>query len=89
MMQRLTQALNLTPAQQAKLGPIFQAQRAKMMSLFQNASLTQPQKFQKMQAMRQASEAQVNAILTPAQRTKWAAMRAQRRMRRPGPGPQG
>ncbi len=86
MMQRLSQALNLTPTQQAKLAPIFQAQRSQMMSLFGNTSLTQPQKFQRMQAMRRATDARIAAVLTPAQRAKWTALRAQMRMQRHGPG---
>jgi protein CpxP len=81
MMQRMAQTLNLTPAQQKKLMPIMQAQQKAMMSAFQNTSMTMPQKFQKMQAMRQTTNAKIGAILTPAQRTKWVAMQAQMRQR--------
>jgi Spy/CpxP family protein refolding chaperone len=85
----MMQALHLTPKQQVQWQAMMKSQRPAMMALFQNKTLTMPQKMAKMQKMQHAMQAKVNAILTPAQRKTWATMQAKRWMHPGGPGMHG
>lgn len=75
MMTRLTQQLNLTEDQQAKLKPIFQSLRETMKGIHDDASLTPKDKHAKMKEARESSDTQIKAILTPEQQAKFAEMR--------------
>ncbi len=67
-MQKLSQELNLTADQQAKIKPIFQQARAQGKTIHQDASLTKEQKMAKMKELHQTTMAQMNEILTPNSR---------------------
>ena len=73
---KMMQSLNLTDAQKAKLKPIMEAQRNQMKTLRADTTLDPKAKKAKMKAMRASMEKQVNAILTPDQQKKMAAMKA-------------
>jgi periplasmic protein CpxP/Spy len=78
-MQKLSQELNLTADQQAKMKPIFQQARAQGKTIHQDASLTKEQKMAKMKELHQTTMAQMNEILTPEQQAQWKQLREQRR----------
>ena len=78
-MQKLSQELNLTADQQAKIKPIFQQARAQGKTIHQDASLTKEQKMAKMKELHQTTMAQMNEILTPEQQTQWKQLREQHR----------
>jgi len=78
-MQKLSQELNLTADQQAKIKPIFQQARAQGKTIHQDASLTKEQKMAKMKELHQTTMAQMNEILTPEQQAQWKQLREQRR----------
>ncbi len=84
-MGRMAQELGLTDAQKAKIKAILQTQMPQMKALRENKTLTPEQKMTKMRALRMAQMKKMEAILTPAQRKKVAAMRAQQRGQRGGP----
>jgi Spy/CpxP family protein refolding chaperone len=70
-LERLTRALDLTPEQQAKIKPIFEAAKPQVMAIHQEAQ-------QKRQAIRENVMAQIRPILTPAQQQKFDAMKKAR-----------
>ncbi len=78
-MQKLSQELNLTADQQAKIKPIFQQARTQGKTIHQDASLTKEQKMAKMKELHQTTMAQMNEILTPEQQTQWKQLREQHR----------
>lgn len=78
-MERLTEALNLTPDQQAKIKAIFQASRPQVKAARENNTISAQDKHQQLKAIREADGAQIRAILTPEQQAKWDAMRAKHR----------
>ncbi|MBW3622993.1 MAG: hypothetical protein KY468_06230 [Armatimonadetes bacterium] len=84
MLQRMKTELNLTAAQETQIGRILQDGQTKMEGL--RATMQQPNAdrqaiFGQMQAIRQAQNEQINAVLTPEQRTKWQTLQPNR-----GPG---
>ncbi len=84
-MERMAQMLGLNASQKSKIMAIITAQRPQMQAVAGNKSLTQQQKMTKMRAMNEAGMKKVNAILTPAQRQKLAAIveRMRGQMQRP------
>ena len=83
-MKMMADQLGLTDAQKAKMQPILMGSRQQMMALHANTSMTPAVRMAKMQSMRKTMNAQMMAILTPAQRVKLKAMRQQQRQARPG-----
>ncbi|MGZ4786873.1 MAG: hypothetical protein ACXVZX_00025 [Terriglobales bacterium] len=75
-MARMAKKLNLTQEQQDKLKPVFEKQHEQAKAIKNDSSLTQDQKKEKFQALRQDTMAQVNGILTPEQQQQWQQMRA-------------
>lgn len=84
---RMAQKLNLTAQQQEQLKPIFQKQHEQAKAVWQDNSLTQDQKKQKMQALRQDMKSQMDAVLTPEQQQQMQQMRQNFRQHRHGQGP--
>jgi Spy/CpxP family protein refolding chaperone len=78
-MSKMAHDLNLTPAQQKRIRPIFENARRQMMVIHNDRKLTQDQKRSRAHALIQQSRRQVDAILTPAQRKKRDQTVAQRR----------
>jgi Spy/CpxP family protein refolding chaperone len=74
-LKMLTEKLNLTEDQQAKLKPILEDQSKQMKALHDDTSLAPADKQAKMKELHESSIEKVNAILTPDQQAKWKQMR--------------
>ncbi|MGD0893937.1 MAG: hypothetical protein ABR923_20635 [Terracidiphilus sp.] len=84
---QMTDALTLTPDQQTQIKPLLAERRQKMEAL--RASGERPTR-QQMEAVRQDTDAKINALLTDEQKTKYAAWEKGRmERRRGGPGEDG
>ena len=88
-MQRMGDTLGLSDAQKSKMMPILMGSRQQMEAIRNNPKLTPNARMAKMMAMRKTSNAQIMAILTPAQRAKMKTMMAQRPGGFGGPHPGG
>jgi periplasmic protein CpxP/Spy len=75
-MARMVKKLNLSQDQQNKLKPIFDKQHEQAKAIKNDTALTQDQKKEKFQALRQDTMAQMNGILTPEQQQQLQQMRA-------------
>lgn len=82
---RLAEKLNLSQAQQDQIKPIMQQQREQAKAIWQDNTLTQDQKREKMQTLRQNTQTQLNAILTPEQQQQWQQMRQKQHRHERGP----
>lgn len=82
MGKRMAEKLNLSQQQQDQLKPIFEGSRQQAKAIWQDNSLTQDQKKEKMQALHESTQAQVNGILTPDQQQQWQQMREHFRQHR-------
>jgi Spy/CpxP family protein refolding chaperone len=74
-LKMLTEKLNLTEDQQAKLKPILEDQSKQMKALHDDTSLTPADKQAKMKELHESSTEKINAVLTPDQQAKWKQMR--------------
>ena len=74
-LKMLTEKLNLTDDQQAKLKPIIEDQSKQMKAIHEDTSLAPADKQAKMKELHESSIEKMNAILTPEQQTKWKQMR--------------
>jgi Spy/CpxP family protein refolding chaperone len=74
-LKMLTEKLNLTEDQQAKLKPILEDESKQMKVLHDDTSLAPEDKHAKMKEVRELSTDKINAVLTPDQQTKWKQMR--------------
>lgn len=74
-LQRMSKQLQLTSDQQAKIGPILQQRAQQAQALRADNSLAPADRRAKMMSLVQDTEGQINAVLTPAQRDQWKAMR--------------
>jgi Spy/CpxP family protein refolding chaperone len=79
MMERMAQELKLTGSQKTRLQKIMKESRDHRQQIRDSKSLSQTQKRQKMRENSEATRKRIDAILTPGQRKKLAAMRAQMR----------
>jgi protein CpxP len=86
MMQALTERVGLNADQTAKVKAIFQKQREAGQPVRDDASLTREQKREKMRAMREESNKEIRALLTPEQQTKFDEFLKEMQQRRPGGG---
>jgi len=75
--QKLLQELNLTAEQQAKVAPILEKARADVKAIRSNESLSKKQKHEQLQAVRQNTDQQLQAVLTPDQFQKFQQIRAE------------
>ena len=64
-LERMTQQLNLTEAQQAQIKPILENESTQMQALRADTSLSQDDRRAKMMQIRQESASQIKPILTP------------------------
>jgi Spy/CpxP family protein refolding chaperone len=85
----LKQNLSLTDDQTSQVKAIFEDSRTKMEGLRSNTSLSQDDRRSQMMSIRKAENDKVNALLTPDQKTKYAAMQEQMRDRMRGGAPGG
>jgi periplasmic protein CpxP/Spy len=74
-LQMLSEKLNLTDDQKAKVKPILQDQMQQMKAVHEDSSLSQEQKQAKMKSIHESSHDQINAVLTPEQQAKFKQMR--------------
>ena len=86
-MQHLTQALNLSADQQAKVKSILQDQHKEMQSLRQDTSLSQQDRRAKFQQVRQDTHQKIRDVLNDEQKAKFDEMKSrhQGRMGKHGP----
>jgi len=76
-LQAISQQLNLTPQQKAKVLPILAEEAPKVEAIKDNSSLSNLQKVQQIRAIHQQTDPQMKAILSPAQYEKLKAIRQQ------------
>jgi len=74
-LQRMSQTLNLTGDQVARIRPILQNEYKQLKDLQANSSLPQGEARTKAAAIRKSARQQIDQILTPEQREKQKAMR--------------
>jgi len=74
-LKMLTEKLNLTEDQQAKLKPILEDQSKQMKAIHDDSSLAPADRQAKMKEIHESSIEKMNAILTPDQQAKWKQMR--------------
>ena len=76
-LQAISQQLNLTPQQKAKILPILADEGPKVEAIKNNNSLSGFQKMQQIRAIHQQTDPQMKAILSPYQYQKLQAIRQQ------------
>jgi Spy/CpxP family protein refolding chaperone len=76
--QMLTKQLKLTSDQQTKVQEIFQTEQSQMNGLREDTTLSKDEMHTKMMDMHKSSDAQVRAILDPAQQKKFDEMQTRR-----------
>jgi len=85
----LKQNLGLSDDQTSQVKTIFQDSQTKMEALRSNSSMSQDDRRSQMMDIRKAENDKVNALLTPDQKTKYAAFQEQMRSRMRGGAPGG
>jgi hypothetical protein len=78
-LEKMSTALQLTPAQKQQIAPILMEEAPKMKALKSDTSLGPMQKAMKMHQIADATDAKLKPILNPEQYEKWQQMRAQER----------
>jgi Spy/CpxP family protein refolding chaperone len=71
----LTEKLNLTDEQRAKLRPILQDQAQQLKAVHDDTSLSPEQKHAKKKAIHESLHEQINSVLTPEQQAKFKQMK--------------
>jgi protein CpxP len=74
-LQMLSEKLNLTDDQKAKLKPILHDKMEQMKAVREDSSLSEEQKRAKMKSIHESLHDQINAVLTPEQQTKFKQMK--------------
>jgi len=80
--EHLTKALNLTPDQLTQVKAIQASSHQQMETLRSDTNTPQPDKRAKMMSIHQTEQANIRAVLTDEQKTKFDAMQARMRERR-------
>jgi periplasmic protein CpxP/Spy len=76
-LQAISQQLNLTPDQKAKVLPILADEAPKVQAIRNDNSLSKIQKVQQIKAIHQQTDPQMKTILSPAQYEKLKTIRLQ------------
>ena len=76
-LEAISEQLNLTPQQKAKVLPILADEAPKVQAVKNNNSLSRMQKMQQVKAIHQQTDPQMKAILTPEQYQKLRTIRQQ------------
>jgi Spy/CpxP family protein refolding chaperone len=76
-LQEISQQLNLTPQQKAKILPILADEGPKVRAIKNDNSLSSMQKIQQIRAIHRQTDPQMKAILSPEQYQKLQAIRQQ------------
>jgi Spy/CpxP family protein refolding chaperone len=74
-LQMLTEKLNLTDEQKAKIKPILEDQEHQLKAIREDTSLSQEQKSAKKKAIHESFHGQINSVLTPEQQAKFKQMK--------------
>ena len=80
-LKHLSEKLNLTDDQQAKLKPILEDQRKQMEQIRDDSALSRQDRFSKMQELRQGSDTQIKNVLNEEQQKNFDKMRDEQRGR--------
>jgi periplasmic protein CpxP/Spy len=83
-LQMLSEKLNLTDDQKAKLKPILQDQMQQMKAVREDSSLSEEQKRAKMKSIHESLHDQINAVLTPEQQAKFKQMKQEQMQKHKG-----
>ncbi len=75
-LQHLTQMLNLTSDQQAKIKPILENESQQMEALRSDSSMSREGRMTKMRSIRETTNSQITPILTSEQQQKWQQLQA-------------
>lgn len=78
-LEKMSTALQLTPAQKQQIAPILKEEAPKIMAVKNNTSLGPLQKGMQLRQISEATDAKLQPILSPEQYQKLQAMRAQER----------
>ena len=78
-LQKMSAALQLTPAQKQQIKPILMDEAPKLKALKADTSMPPMQKAMKMRQIGEDTDSKLKPILTPEQYQKWQQMRAQER----------
>jgi Spy/CpxP family protein refolding chaperone len=76
-LEAISQQLNLTPQQKAKILPILAEEAPKVQAIKNDNSLSKIQKVQQLRALHRQTDPQMKAILSPEQYQKLQAIRQQ------------
>jgi periplasmic protein CpxP/Spy len=76
-LEAISQQLNLSPQQKAKVLPILADEAPKIEAIKNDTSLSKIQKMQQLRAIHQQTDPQMKAILSPEQYEKLKAIRQQ------------
>jgi protein CpxP len=76
--RELTKHLKLTSDQQTKVQSALESERSQMVSLHQDASLSQQDRRSKMMEIRKSTNEQIRGLLDSNQQRKWDAKQARR-----------
>jgi Spy/CpxP family protein refolding chaperone len=87
MLQKLSDQVNLTDDQKAKILPLYQAAFDQGKALHDDASLSDDEKREKMRAIMQSTRKQIGDLLTPEQKEKLKELRAAHDRDNPPPPP--
>jgi hypothetical protein len=74
-LQRLSQALNLSPGQKSQLLPILEAEAPKIEDVKKNPNLAPRQRAMELRTIHQQADPQVERILSAQQYKEWQAIR--------------
>jgi periplasmic protein CpxP/Spy len=79
--ERLTKRLGLSSDQSSKITTILQNQQQQLTAARGDSSLSKQDLHTKLRSIRQATDTQITAVLTPAQQTQYANMKQQMKER--------
>lgn len=74
-LQMLSEKLNLTDDQKAKVKPILDDEMQQIKGVREDSSLSQEQKHAKLKSIHESMHDQINAVLTPEQQAKFKEMK--------------
>lgn len=81
-LRHMTKQLGLSADQQSQIKPILESRQQQMQALWQDQSLTQQDRHQKMMDIQQDSNSKIEAVLNDTQKQKYEAMQAKMREHR-------
>jgi protein CpxP len=81
-MTAIAEKLNFTDEQKTAIKPIMAAEANEIKAVSQDNSLSREQKQAKIAGIREASDKQINAILTSEQQAKWAKLKEEAKQHR-------